>query len=255
MNTTAIRGSKNRTGIQVISRAAHILRSLEDEPNGLSLAEIASRVALPRSTVQRIVDALADENFVIAATPRARVMLGPALARLAHSVRLNIADFTMPYLHQMSEELGETVDLSVLRGDRAVFLAQLPGRHRLRTVSAAGESFTLHDTACGKVLLALSDLTEREELISRAITEEALETGQIRSLRTDVAAYEKGSLCFDLDEHTDGISAVATGFLDPSNRPVAISVPVPTSRFPRVQKTVEQALLTVHSQIVGNTKG
>ena len=49
---------RSHGGIQVIARAANVLRSLEDKPDGLSLGQIAKRVSLARSTVQRIVGAL-----------------------------------------------------------------------------------------------------------------------------------------------------------------------------------------------------
>ena len=55
-----------RGGVQVIARAAAILRALENEPDGLSLAEVAREVDLARSTVQRIVKALSDEQLVVA---------------------------------------------------------------------------------------------------------------------------------------------------------------------------------------------
>ena len=66
----ASKKSDARGGIQVIARAANILRALEGEGEGLSLGEIAARVDLPRSTVQRIVTALADEQLLIAAAPK-----------------------------------------------------------------------------------------------------------------------------------------------------------------------------------------
>ena len=40
-------------GIQVIARAAAILRVLRDSQGGLSLGQISRQVDLPRSTVQR----------------------------------------------------------------------------------------------------------------------------------------------------------------------------------------------------------
>ena len=69
-------------GIQVIARAASILRTLEHHPGGLSLGQIAKSVGLARSTVQRIVAALAAEDFVIAAGP-GDVRIGPGLVRIA----------------------------------------------------------------------------------------------------------------------------------------------------------------------------
>ena len=62
-----------------------MLRALEGQPDGLSLGQIGERVGLARSTVQRIVEALRTEQFVIAASPTSGVRLGPALIRMAAS--------------------------------------------------------------------------------------------------------------------------------------------------------------------------
>ena len=72
----------NDPGIQVIARAATVLRSLEGQADGLSLTQIAQLVGLARSTVARIVNALRKEQFVMAASPTSGVRLGPALTRL-----------------------------------------------------------------------------------------------------------------------------------------------------------------------------
>src|SRR5258708_923507 len=76
-------------GIQVIARAASVLRALEGRPEGLSLGQIAKEVGLARSTVQRIVAALASEDFVTEAQPGHGVRIGPGLARIAASLSAN----------------------------------------------------------------------------------------------------------------------------------------------------------------------
>src|SRR3954453_6750523 len=86
-----------RGGIQVIARAAAILRALEDEPAGLSLGQIARRVALARSTVQRIVAALAAEKLVMSASPSGRVRLGPTIQRLAAAARTDFVALARPF--------------------------------------------------------------------------------------------------------------------------------------------------------------
>lgn len=57
------------SGIQVIARAAAVMRALGSNPQGLSLAAIAQIVDLPRSTVQRIITALEAEFLVEALGP------------------------------------------------------------------------------------------------------------------------------------------------------------------------------------------
>jgi DNA-binding IclR family transcriptional regulator len=111
--------------IQVLARAAAILRTLEDEDAGLSLGQIAARVNLPRSTVQRIVAALEAETFLIPASAAGGVRLGPALMRLAASVNTGVSAIARPLLLALSEELMETVDISVPRKDQVVFVDEV----------------------------------------------------------------------------------------------------------------------------------
>src|SRR5277367_3902883 len=163
-------GRASGQSIQVIARAASVLRSLEGEQTGLSLAQIAQRVDLARSTVQRIVDALRAEQFVIAANPTSGVRLGPALIRLAASASVDFDQITRPIMAELSQRLRETVDLSVLKGFSAVFTDQVQGAHRLRAVSAVGESFPLHCTANGKALLSLMPENHLERFLREPLT-------------------------------------------------------------------------------------
>src|SRR6186997_3542468 len=141
---------EDKSQVQVIARAATILRALEEQPAGLSLGQIAQRVDLARSTVQRIVAALETEKLVIAATPNGRVRLGPTILRLAASVRSDFVAMARPFLERLSEELHETVDLSTVKKDHLVFIDQVIGSQRLRAVSAVGDTFPLYCTANGK---------------------------------------------------------------------------------------------------------
>src|SRR3984957_18716476 len=154
-----------RQSVQVISRAISVLRALEGEPEGLSLGQIGERVGLARSTVQRIVDSLRGEQFVIAASPTSGVRLGPALIRLAASASVEFDQITRPIIAALSQTLRETVDVSVLKGGVAVFTDQIQGSHRLRAVSAVGESFPLHCTANGKALLSVLPALKVQQLL------------------------------------------------------------------------------------------
>ena len=97
------RVANDKSQVQVIARAAAILRALEEQPVGLSLGQIAQRVALARSTVQRIVAALEAEKLVIAASPTGRVRLGPTILRLAASARTDFVSIARPFLVRLSQ--------------------------------------------------------------------------------------------------------------------------------------------------------
>jgi DNA-binding IclR family transcriptional regulator len=240
-----------KPGIQVIARAAAILRSLEGASGGLSLGEIAQRTGLARSTVQRIVDELAAQQMLVAVTPRARVQLGPALVRLAASVRVDTERTLRPLLEELSRSTEETVDLSILQGRSAVFLDQIAGTHRLRAVSAIGESFPLHCTANGKALLNFLPADSLDALLGSQLQTHTRRTlTEPAAIRRAMVQVDKTGLAWDDEEHSEGICAVGTAFADPLGRAFAVSIPVPTVRFRRKRAQLGKALLQTRTQII-----
>jgi DNA-binding IclR family transcriptional regulator len=233
---------ESRTGIQVIARAASVLRVLKGS-SGLSLGQIAEHASLPRSTVQRIVDALQAERLVTASSGGSGIRLGPELHALSEAARFNVVDLMRPLLLRLAAQTEETVDLSVLRNGRIVFIDQVPGSHRLRAISAVGEVFPLATTANGRVCLALLDDVEAQRLL----VAEGL--APIDDTMARLADVRRSGLAFDEDEHTQGISAVGLGFIDPRGDRYAVSVPVPTSRFAQQRDRVSAALRLLRSPI------
>jgi DNA-binding IclR family transcriptional regulator len=234
----------DRNQVQVIARAARILRALEREDDGLSLGQIARRVGLARSTVQRIVASLAREKLLTAASPNSRVRLGPGLLRLAASLRSDFAAWARPFIAQLSSDLRETVDLASVRNDHLVFIDQVIGSHRLRTVSAVGESFPLYCTANGKAYLGGLDAGAIERLIGdsyEARTPRTLTT--LDALLADLKQARRTGVAYDREEHTLGISAAGVALTDALGNAVAISVPVPTQRFHQQRTLIAERLL------------
>jgi DNA-binding IclR family transcriptional regulator len=240
-----------KQSIQVISRAANVLRALQDAPGGLSLGEIAQRVGLARSTVQRIVDALRAEQFVIAASPTSGVRLGPGLVRLGASASVDFDHITRPIIAELSQAVGETVDMSVLKGRSAVFTDQIQGSHRLRAVSAIGDSFPLHCTANGKAILSVLPEDKLRALLRMPLPRMTVNTiTRPAELLKEVESCRRTGIAIDDEEHTEGISALGTGLIDPMGRAIAISIPVPTTRFKRIRQDLGTHLLAARAKIL-----
>ena len=146
---------EQRNGVQVLARAATILRLLAaDSSGGLTFSELVARSGLPRTTVHRIRGALEHEDFISTDDATGRLHLGPGIMRLAMSKR-DLPTVVKPYLEQLSRELNETVDLGVLDGMHVLFIAQHPAPQRsLMVVSQVGARFPAFCTANGKALLA-----------------------------------------------------------------------------------------------------
>lgn len=234
-----------RQGIQVISRMAALLRALENRPDGLSLGELAKAVDLPRSTVQRIVDALDSEGFVMAASTSSGVRLGPALLALAASTRFHIAEVARQTLEKLAKECGETVDLSLVDQDKVVFVDKVSGTHRLTAVSAVGLSFSLHSSANGKAVLAAMPDEEIAKLKRRLrltpVTPNTITTWD--QLDLEILKIRKQGFAYDREENSLGISAVSVALRSSAGELAAISIPVPTQRFNETEKELSKALL------------
>ncbi len=239
-------GEKNpeKNHVQVIARAASIMRALEDTTTGLSLGEIAIKVGLARSTVQRIVAALESEKLVVAASPAGRVRLGPTILRLAGSVRTDFVALAKPFLVELSKELHETVDLASIKGDHLVFIDQVIGSQRLRTVSAVGESFPLYCTANGKAYLAELDDEAIEALIGKNYKTRTPNTlTKLPQLLDDIQNVRRDGFAVDHEEHALGICAAGVAMRDMLGNFVAISVPVPAQRFQQERTQICERLL------------
>jgi len=238
--------ASDRQGIQVIARAAALLRALERRPDGLSLGELAKAVDLPRSTVQRIVDALDNEGLVLAASATSGVRLGPALLALAAATHFHIAEVARETLKALAKETGETVDLALVDQDKVVFIDQVTGRHRLTAISAVGVSFPLHSSANGKALLAAmtdEDVAKlRKRIRLTAVTPNTITTWDRLEREIDLA--RKRGWAYDREENSLGISAIAMAIRSPAGELAAISLPVPTQRFEANEVELTKALVS-----------
>lgn len=238
-------------GIQVIERAAAILRTLERNRGGVSLGEIAKEVGLARSTVQRIVDALDAEGLVIASTAKTGVRLGPAILRLASATRFEIAELARNTLEKLSKDTGETVDLAVFDQDKVVFVDQIPGSHRLTALSGVGLSFPLHSSANGKAILAAVEAGELAKLKKRIklvrLTQNTMTSWG--ELEQDLVKIREKHVAFDREENSLGICAIAMAITSPTGEMAAISVPVPTHRFLENEATLVKKLKTCCAQL------
>ena len=218
-------------GVQAIARAGAVLRALEASPEGTSLADLSDAVGLPKSTVHRLLGALASEDLVQLG-PEGTARLGSGLVRLGAAVRRELRFRLAPVMLGLRRELDETVDLAILEGDRVTFLEQFPAPQRLRAVSGVGTSFPAHCTANGKALLAgLSD--ETVELLLPARLERFTPRTIVsrNALMAELDEVRDRSYAIDEEEHTAGICAVGAAVSDPAGTAAAISVPAPKQRF------------------------
>jgi len=170
------------------------------------------------------------------------IRLGPEIQSLARAVITSPRDRFRPILEVIAKDTGETVDLAVLREDKMLFIDQVVGSQRLRTVSSIGETFPLSSTANGKAALACLDEFDAARLIMAEMKNDDPRDRNLPDLLAEIAAIRNGDLACDIGEHTEGISAVGFALEDPNGDVHAISLPVPSSRFENKKESLLQAM-------------
>ena len=243
------RSAEPQGGVQVIARVGQVLRALDGENKGLSLAQLANRIGLPRSTVHRIVTALAAEGMVATASAAGRVRIGPEFARLASYSHADLWSPVEPFMRRIFDEIGETVDCSVLDGSQVRVIHGIQARHHLRVAAEVGATYPLATSAKGRAILAayppeaaarlLPDVLER--FTDKTVTDRAGILEVLETARQTGVAYNR-------EEATRGICTAAIAIRASSGALMAISVPVPTQRYWDLEEKLTRVLLEVRQE-------
>lgn len=182
---TTERSTTAHGAVQSVDRAVQVLETIARE-DGASVAAIARELEVHASTASRLVASLARHDLVERGDDGA-VQLGVGLLRLASAARprRDLTAIAGPVCEALAEELGETVNVAVLRGGVAVNLYQAQARSTVAMHNWVGDRTVLHATSSGKMLLAHLEPAQRRELLRGE-----LESFTARTL-TDPAALER----------------------------------------------------------------
>jgi DNA-binding IclR family transcriptional regulator len=236
--------------IQVIARAATILRVLAETPDGLSLGAIAKRVQLPRSTVQRIVGALQAEQLVEIDHFRGGTRLGTGVQKLVTNWERGLIDAVRPQMSLLCAATGETVVLTETVPPESRFVFEVRPDREIYVPHDHAAMQRLHSSAHGKVSLARINEVALNDVIGRArllkITGNTIT--EFAALLSELELVRRFEVAFDREEHGKGRSAIST-CLPIGGRSYELTVLAPTSRFESNWRRIEAKLMTCRHSI------
>jgi DNA-binding IclR family transcriptional regulator len=229
--------------VQSIERAFAVLAVLADGPAGVT--EVAGRVALPKSTVARLLASLVREGAVEQLADDARYRLGPRMTELAARPLPTraLAEIARPHLSELAVAVGEVAGLAVRDGRLARYVAQVGTAHEVQVRDWTGSGVPLHAVPSGQVILAYlpSGALERfldgplESFTPFTLVDRDALLERLRQVRSDGVAWVR-------DEFAEGITSVAAPILGPRREIVAaIHVHGPSYRFPVAGTEVRMA--------------
>jgi IclR family transcriptional regulator, acetate operon repressor len=215
-----------------VSRALDLLQLLAAAGGRLPISELAERSGLALGTVHRLLRTLTDRGYVRQDADR-RYALGAALLPLGDAASRLLSSWAVPYLVELVESSGETANLAVLDDDHVVYLAQAPGRHRMRMFTEVGRRVLPHSTAVGKVLMAWHSEDQVRRVVARlGLPRRTPHTlTSLEQLFAELADVRRRGWAVDDEEEEVGVRCLAVP-VGPGPRAVAaVSVSGPASRL------------------------
>jgi DNA-binding IclR family transcriptional regulator len=235
-------------GVQSVDRAISVLEVLAARGEA-GVSEVATEIAVHKSTAFRLLGALEGRGLVEQTGRRGKYRLGFGLIPLAGAVsdRLDVVQQGREVCTRLATELGETVNVAVLREHFAVNVDQARGPSTVATHNWIGQLTPLHCTSSGKVLLAHLDPARRAELLARAgmpaLTPHTVTATQ--RLEEQLVRVREAGYATAVEEYEMGLNAVAAPIFDQSRQvTAAVSVSGPSYRLDelRIRHTIAPLL-------------
>jgi DNA-binding IclR family transcriptional regulator len=175
-------------GTSSLERALVLLKVIEQSPGGMTNAEIARKMSIPKTTCSYIARRLDREGYLTKDATSGRYKIGLAVVTLAHGAlrEVGIRTVAEPALYRLTNQTGLAGGIGVLAqghvllvdrveepqfANRALAVAAQPSAsrrapaYRGRADRDIGRELPVHSTALGKVLLAFQPRQRVLELI------------------------------------------------------------------------------------------
>lgn len=222
-------------------RSLRLLSLLAKEGRSLSLADIATRLSLPKATAHRLCAQLLEGGFIARDVNARDFVVGPQLRELSFDTLNNgtVRGLRHEVLADLVERVGETCNLTTLDGAAVLYLDRVEAPWPWRLTLAVGVHVPLHCTASGKLFLAFLPPDQSAELIAetslKRMTDNTITSA--RALQKECNAITAAGYSLDREEFITGLVAIAVPVRDKAgNVRAAMAV-----HAPRARMSLEQA--------------
>jgi IclR family pca regulon transcriptional regulator len=208
---------RDNNHVNSAQRTLKILEIFGGSPRPLTLTEVANRANLTKTTTQRFITTLSSLGYLNREENK-RYFLSAKILSLGFQFlnSSNLISVAKPYLEELSQEVGMTVNLAVLDNWEVLILHREEERKFLRFDVHPGSKLLCYGSALGRVLLAgLKDqeISERlgkmniQQLTPKTITSKA-------AIMKEIATVRKNGYAVSDQEQTMDLCSIAAPLID-----------------------------------------
>jgi DNA-binding IclR family transcriptional regulator/sugar lactone lactonase YvrE len=223
-------------GTAALEKALDVLDAVGASRAGLSQLELAARLALPRTTLYRLLGTLVSRGLLRRDPLRRVYCLGHRCfeyARTSYAMP-DLVAAAFAELRALRDISGETTYLAALDGLEVVSLERCDGAHSQRSHTEPGQRKPLHCTSQGKAILSALPPEQRDALV-KDIELSALTPRTItdrRRLHAELKLTATRGWSLDDEEIVPGVRCCGAAIIDPQGHVRgAISIAGPAFRL------------------------
>ncbi len=230
-----VRRDKANYIIQSVSHALDVLEEFRGDVDELGVTELSKKLKLHKNNVFRILATLQSRNYIEQNKANENYRLGIRCLELGQTFihQRGMLKQAKPILQELAAITGETSYVSILRGNKVVYLDSVEPATTVRVVSRLGLQMPTHATAAGKVLVAFEseeDLRKRLDPELTGYTKNTIKTAE--ELLHHLSVVREKEYATDLEEFEEGLRCIASPVRDYTRKVIgALSVSGPAHRL------------------------
>lgn len=231
-----------------VHRAFRLLEILSASLSGLGVSELARRTGWPKSSLHNILATLAQDGFVAQDPQSGRYQMTVKLFSVSGLMveGIDIRKIAYPFLVELAERTGETVNLGIMDGAQAIYVDTIPGRSAIRANTWPGKRLPIHRTALGKALVAELPEDQLEAIIRETgLTRSTPNTHtNLQDLKLDLKRVRERGYSIDDEEDEIGMRCVGVAVRSYRTLPTAaisvtgLALRMPKQRIPEIAQTM-----------------
>jgi len=196
---------------RTVDRVVAILEEAARVTGGVTLAELAERLAAPKSSIQELTNGLLATGFLVERDRRFILGPGPFVLSL-HATGLALRQVDHDQLEDAAERLGFPLFVGTRMGDDHVFVDQAGHDVLMDFVAATRPRRPLLITATGKILLAFAPSAERNDFLVRMEREQP---ERVTAFLAELPEIRASALAYNSGVTVPGRYTAATPLIDP----------------------------------------
>ncbi|MCG6878979.1 MAG: IclR family transcriptional regulator [Deltaproteobacteria bacterium] len=232
-----------------LDKSLKVITLLSKHQSGLSLTEISKTLAYPISTVHHILSTFLTDDYVTQDPRTKEYSLGFGFLKISKKIldNIDLRKIAHDHLVELSEKVGETIHLYILRKGMVAAVDMIPKKSGLSLASYVGFTADPHPSASGKLLLSgLSNDQVMALYKDRPLKQYGKNTiTNMNDLLSELENIRQLGYAIDNEEFYEGIRCVAAPVRGGGSSRIGAAVSITGSIFTMTMERINRELISM----------